>query len=405
MFKSLLHTIFHRRHFWRHATFSEIAELYASRMLRMSAIHIIGAFMSIFLFQLGYSVMEIAFFWAAFYFFKVVAALPVAAFVGWIGPKHSILISNLLYIPSMILFAMLPAFGPWLLLPILLLQGTSASMYSIAYSIDFSKVKSTEHAGKEIGYMNIIEKLTTGLSPLIGGFLAFIAGPQVVIIISAILFALSAVPLMRTGEQVNTRIKLKFRGFPWRLLLRHSLAQVSYGFDVFASGTVWTLYTAVVVIGISSNNEIYAASGILLSVIFFAALIASYTFGKIIDRRRGKELMRAGAIANALTHFMRPFTGSPIAIAGLNATNEVATTGYTMPYTRALFDNADLSGARTTYLGLTDLIANFGAGVGALVLAFMVPYLGEQPTLTNFFFISAAVALLVLTARFPLYKK
>ena len=183
------------------------------------------------------------------------------------------------------------------------------------------------------------------------------------------------------------------------------MAQVSYGFDVFASGTVWTLYTAVVVIGISSNNEIYAASGILLSVIFFAALIASYTFGKIIDRRRGKELMRAGAIANALTHFMRPFTGSTIAIAGLNATNEVATTGYTMPYTRALFDNADLSGARTTYLGLTDLIANFGAGVGALVLAFMVPYLGEQPTLTNFFFISAAVALLVLTARFPLYKK
>ena len=405
MMKSILHSIFHRRHFWRHATFSEIAELYASRMLRMAAVHIIGSFMSIYLFQVGYSVTQIALFWAAFYFFKVVTALPSAAFVGWIGPKHAILISNLLYIPAMLCFAVLPEWGAWLLVPTLVLQGLSASIYSIAYSIDFSKVKSAEHAGKEIGYMNIIEKLTGGLSPLIGGFLAFITGPQVVIVISAILFALSAVPLMRTGEQVNTRIRLKFKGFPWHLLLRHSLAQTSLGFDVFASGTVWTLYTAVVIIGISSNNEIYIASGILLSVIFLAALVASYTFGKLIDRRRGKELMQAGAVANALTHLMRPFTGSPIAIAGLNATNEVATTGYTMPYTRAVFDNADLSGARTTYLGLTELIANFGAGLGALLLAFMAPYFGEQPALTGFFFVSAAAALLVLTARFPLYKK
>src|SRR5690606_1063569 len=132
-----------------------------------------------------------------------IIALPAARLIAWIGPKHAILVSNLLYIPSMIAFALLPQFGPWLLGVALIFQAVSATMYSIGYMIDFSKVKSVEHAGKEIAYMNIFEKVTTGLSPLIGGFIAFLFGPQVVIIIAAVLFALAAVPLFRTGEQVS----------------------------------------------------------------------------------------------------------------------------------------------------------------------------------------------------------
>jgi len=95
---------------------------------------------------------------------------------------------------------------------------------------------------------------------------------------------------------------------------------------------------------------------------------------------------------------------SPVTVAGLNAANELATTGYTLPYTRAVFDNADLSGARTTYLGVLEAIANFGAGVGALFLATVALTIGDEFSLRSFFFVTAAVVLLVLTARFPLYK-
>ncbi len=395
-----------RRHFWRYATFSEIAELYTSRMMRIAALHMAGAFMSIYLYQIGYGIGYIALFWASFFLFKAIISLPVASTVAKIGPKHAILVSNILYIPAMILFALLPVYGPWLLLPILILQATSACMYAIAYTIDFSKVKSIEHAGKEIAYMNIIEKITTGISPLIGGALAFFFGLQVVLILAAILFALAAVPLLSTGEQVKTNIKLTFRGFPWKLIREHWLAQTAVGFDVFASGTVWTLYTAVIVIGISSsNNNVYIISGLLLSVVLLAALAASYIYGRLIDKKRGGDLMRVSIFANALTHFIRPFITTPITVAGINAANEVATTGYTMPYTRAVFDNADLSGYRTTYLGIVDLIGNLGAFLAAAVLGILVLTIGETAALTNFFFIAGVIVLLVLTARFSLYKK
>ena len=394
-----------RRHFWRHATYSEIAELYMSRMLRMAALYIASAFMSIYLYQNNYSIGAIALFWAAFYFFKTIAALPVASLIARIGPKHGILISNLLYIPSMISFAFLPVLGPWLLLPVLILQGTSAIMYSIGYTIDFSKVKSVEHAGKEIAYMNILEKITTSISPLIGGILAYFFGPQFVLVVAAVLFALAAVPLFNSGEQVQVGKKLNFIGFPWRLIREHWLAQAALGFDVFTSGTVWTLYVAVIIIGISTNNDIYVITGILLSVVLIATLISSYVYGKIIDKKGGRALMKASIIANSLTHLIRPFITTPVLVAGANIANEVATTGYTMPYTRAVFDSADLSGHRVTYIGMVEALSNFGAFLGAAVLGVLVIAAGDDFALTNFFFLAGVVVLLVLTSHFPLYKR
>jgi len=394
-----------RRHFWRHATYSEIAELYISRMLRMAAFFIASAFMSIYLYQNGYGIGQIALYWSVFYLFKALTSLPVAAFVAKIGPKHGIFISNLLYIPALISFVFLPQVGPWLLLPILILQATSASMYAISYTIDFSKVKSIEHAGKEIAYMNMLEKITTSLSPLLGGVLAYFFGPQFVLVVAAILFALAAVPLFNTGEQVQTGRKLEFKLFPWRLIRQHWLGQIAVGFDVFTSGTVWTLYVAVIVIGISSNNDIYVITGALLSVVLVATLISSYIYGKIIDNKHGSILMKVSAVANALTHLMRPFINSPVLVAGANVANEVATTGYTMPYTRAIFDNADLSGHRATYIGLVDTLSNFGAFLAAATLGLLVIAADDTFALTNFFFLGGVVALLVLTTHFSLYKR
>ena len=406
MIKDFFNRFLLRRHFWRHASFSEIAELYASRVLRMAAIFIISTFVSIYLYQIGYTIPVIAFFWAGFFIFKTIIALPIARLVAWIGPKHAILTSNLLFIPAMVAYALLEQYGTWLLFIAAFFQAISAGMYQIGYQIDFSKVKSVDHAGAQIAYMNIFEKITTGLSPLIGGVIAFIWGPQVVIIVSAILFALAAVPLFRSGEQVRVNQKLVIRGFPWRLLRQHAVAQFAVGFDVFASGTVWSLFVAVVIIGVSStNNDVYIVTGVLLSVVLVVALLASYTFGKIIDRNQGGRLIRFGAIANAVTHVLRPFAVSPISIVTVNAVNELATTAYALPYTRAVFDNADLSGARTTYLGFLEAIANFGAGIAALLLGIGALMLGGEGALHYFFFVAAAVALLVLTARFPLYKK
>jgi MFS family permease len=405
MMRKILRKLLHKRHFWRQASFSEIAELYASRMLRMLALNMTAAFASIYLYQIGYSVFFIALLWAAFYFLKFAIAMPLAAMVARIGPKHAILISNVLYIPALIALALLPTFGTLVLIGMVIFQASSSMLYQIAYSVDFSKVKSVKHAGKEIAYMNILEKITTGLSPLIGGLLAFALGPQAVIIIAAGLFSIAALPLFKTAEQELPNQRLAFRGFPWRLVTRNIPSEMALGFDAFTSGTVWTLFTAITIIGIAADNEVYATNGILLSVVLLSALGASYAYGRLIDRRRGKELLQIAAIVNSITHFLRPFIGTPVAIAGLNIANEAATAGYGMSYTRGNFDNADLSGRRTTYIGIMEALANLGAALAAVALAALTLIVSEARSMEYFFFIAAAVVLLIATARFPLYRR
>jgi hypothetical protein len=70
-----------------------------------------------------------------------------------------------------------------------------------------------------------------------------------------------------------------------------------------------------------------------------------------------------------------------------------------------VFDNADLSGQRVTYLGLVEMQANFGAALGGFVLCSLTLMLGDKSAIHAFFFVAAVVVLLITTAKFPLYRK
>ena len=199
MLQNLIHRFLLRRHFWRHATFSEVAELYASRTLRVMAINIASVLMSVYLYQNGYSLVFIAGYWSLYYFLKIFITFPAAKYIARFGPKHAILLSNLLYIPAMIIFSFVPTWGISAIVLTGILQALSATIYDLGYLVDFSKVKNAEHAGNEIAYMNILEKLAKGLSPLIGGLLAYLISPEVTMWAAAGLFAIASVPLMQTA--------------------------------------------------------------------------------------------------------------------------------------------------------------------------------------------------------------
>jgi len=405
MIQQLIHRLLLGRHFWRHATFSEVAELYTSRMLRMLAINMSAAFISVYLYQNGYPIVFIATYWIGFFLFKVIAALPAAKYAAAFGPKHGILLSNILYIPSMIIFAFVPEWGLPAIIVAGALQGLSATLYDLCHLIDFSKVKSVDHAGKEIAYMNIVEKIATGLSPLIGGVLAFVAGPQTTMLAAGLLFALAALPLFKTGEPTPTRQKLVFKGFPWRMTWRSLVAESAIGFDGLASSSAWALLVAVAVLGVHGDNQVYAQLGALLSVVLLAALAASYAYGNLIDKKRGRELLRIAVLTNSLVHLSRPFVGSVPMVAGINVANEAATTGYGMAFMRGMFDTADISGHRITYLGCIEIALNFGAMLSGVVILLFILALGAVPGMKAVYFLVAITSLLIMTPKFRLYRK
>ncbi|MDB5176565.1 MAG: rane protein of unknown function [Candidatus Saccharibacteria bacterium] len=404
MLQTIIHRLLQRRHFWRYASFDEVAELYASRMMRLLAQFMINLFITLYLYQHGYSILFISIYFAISFGFRAIIAYPAARYIARFGPKHGILIGNLLYIPALICFTMVPHIGVAAIALFGFFQSISMVIYDLSYLVDFSKVKHVLHAGKEIGYMQILERLTASLSPLIGGLIAFLIAPEATMVLAAILFAFASIPLMRTSEQTKLHQKLDFRGFPWRATWRSVVAETAVGFDTFASNGVWVLFLTVVVFT-GSSNDIYLKIGAFASVTAVTSFVAAYAFGRVIDWRRGKDLLRIATVANAMTHLFRPFVNAPAGIIAANITNEIATTGYSMAYMRGIFDAADNSGHRIVYLFFISVAMNFGAMLACLTLAALIMVLPSVTlAMQTFFVVAGLYVLLILGSRFNLYR-
>ena len=105
MFKELLFIAKSGHAYWRSVSFSEIAELYASRFLRVVAQNLVDAFVIVYLYQQGYSLTSLCLILGFYFLYKTLWGYLSAHIVAWFGPKTSLLISNVVAIPALISLA------------------------------------------------------------------------------------------------------------------------------------------------------------------------------------------------------------------------------------------------------------------------------------------------------------
>lgn len=404
MIQQFIHRLLKRRHFWRYVSFGEIAELYASRLMTMFALKFVMAFASVYLYKLGYAVTEIALFWALYYGIKAISVTPVALIEARIGPKHGVLTANILFAIGLCFLLLADNYGAAAIFAWCITHGFAGTLNNVCYMTDFSKVKHSNHAGKEIGFMNIVEKIAAGISPVVGGVIASLFGPSWAILLSIFLFAVSAVPLFRTAEPVKTHQKITLRGFPWRRAWRSIRGSGALGVDIVATNMGWVLFMSVAIFA-NDGDELYAKIGALTSISLVIALAASYVFGRLIDRKQGLLLLKSSALVNSALHLLRPTVSTPTGIILTNAVNEAAYTGYSLAFIRGEFDLADTPGYRIAYLSLMEIGASLGATIAALMIALCASIYGEVGGLAVFYVFAAFATLFIAASRFPLYKR
>ena len=76
-----------------------------------------------------------------------------------------------------------------------------------------------------------------------------------------------------------------------------------------------------------------------------------------------------------------------------------------MPFLRGLFDLADISGKRTEYLFIIEMMVNLGAGLVGVLLGVLFMSFGALVALKLFFVILAVFTLLIATPKFALYRR
>lgn len=403
-----MYVLVRRTHFWRYVGFAELAELYASRMLRVMALQMMGGFAVVYLLQLGYPLHFVAWFWCAYFMLRILMAPLVAVTVARYGPKHSTLLSNICQVIAafFLILASNPHFGFAALLVYMPFAGFARSLYDVAYLVDFSKIKHVEHAGRELGFMQIIERVVLSLGPLLGGLIALAFGPQAMLGFGSVLMIIAALPLFFTGEPVRVKQKITLKHFNWKVAWKPTVANVATGIDVNLSGITWAAFLAIVVLGGVNEAAIYAEIGALSSAAIIASILAAYLYGKLVDSNQGKTLLKVSVLGDTILHFLRPFASVPIQALGINVANEVVTTGYTMPATRGIFDTADgLPGYRIVYMTVMGTALVAGDCIAMFVLAILTTYFSDTSALKLTYLALAPCMLFILFHASAIYRR
>lgn len=405
MVEDILYRIRLGKHYWRSVPFAEMAELYVSRFLRTVSQGMIGLFIVVFLYQKGYSVLAILLLIAGYYFLRALLCFPAAYYIAWAGPKRVTLVSNILLIPSLWALVMIDMYTIASVVAFFAFQAISFSLYYIASDVQFSSINHAASAGKEVGWLHIMEKIGAGIAPMVGGFVAYAFGPERVMWIAAGLSVMSALPLFLSPEKVRRKQRVMFRGFPVRVLLGQFVSGGLVGLDYVVTTAVWSLFVSVAVFGVA-DDSVYAKLGVVFSISLLASVVTSHVYGVLIDRRRAKELYHAGVVVNAAIHAIRPFITTPVGVAVINAANEVGTSAYNMPYIRNTYESADnLPGYRIVYLSVILAVTCAGASLMALAAALLVQQFGPVEGMKYAFFVGALMTPILIWHGFASLRR
>lgn len=397
MLEKILFSFIGGRHRFRRMTFDELSELYSSMMLRSLAMSMAGIFIPIYLYQHGYEVWQILFFYALVFSTQFICAIPVAYLIALIGPKHVILISYLLQVCSMlglIYIQNLPSYAY-----IALVFGISNIAFFMAFNISFSKVKHSKSGGREVGWAYVMERSGAVLGPLVGGLVAFVFAPQYTFAVSIAILSVAAVPLFLSKEPVQLKQKLNFKDLKIKKIKADVISYSALVVETTISLVVWPLFVGVIVF----KDNPYVQLGVITSISIIVSFAVARAIGKIVDNKRGRSLLRFNAVINAILHLFRPFTTGFATALAINLVNDGVTPGYRMPYLKGMYDAADdHPGFRIVYIATLELFGTLSRAVFFAVSALAAYFLSiDRLFFAGLFFVGALASLLIMLERYP----
>jgi len=400
MFHELLFAVRGTHAYWRSAPFSEIAELYAAMFLRIVAQNLVDAFVTVYLYQRGYSLTMICLLLGGYFLHRALWSYFSGHIIAWLGPKSSLLLSNIIAVPALVSLALIGTYTMGATIAYFLFEGISLTILGIATDVQLSSIKHDKKAGSELGWLFIAEKVGAAVAPTVGGLLAFRFGPESVMWVASLIMVVAALPLLMSPENTRRRQRITYHGFDWRSLGKQMISPTVRGADFAVSGGIWAIFIAIVVFG-TSTNAVYAQLGVLFSISFVASVVISWVYGRIIDHSKGEPLLRFGASFNVLIHAARPFVTTPIAVGMTNIMNEAGTSAYTMPTVRGQYDVVEqIPGYRSVYFSITMLFYCLGGGIIMFLAAGLITALGDINGMKAMFWVMAAAVPLIMIHGF-----
>lgn len=280
----------HQEHFWHFLRNKEMNEIYLSLGIVNFALGLVSVFVPIYLYQLGFSMMEIL----LYYFLLPINSIIltryfVAPLVIKVGVKKSILYSVIFKIIFFVGLQILPG-ASWLIFILPTLNVLKTQVGSLSYHLNYLEHSDATKRGREVSAIFGSTLFAGLMAPLFGGLIISLAGFNVLFTLAIILMIVSAIPILWLPKQKTVgEVPFETKGM-WREMFRSSNIPlfVSYGgyaIEEWIGFVVWSLF---IFFMLKSTTEVGAINTIVAGITF----CVFYLVGRLSDKKDKKQLIK-----------------------------------------------------------------------------------------------------------------
>lgn len=312
--------------------FTELNEIFAVMSLRSFAVSMIGIFVPIYMYTLGYSLQEIFLLHIIMFFIEFAFELVAAQVISKLGPKHSIALSMPFLVAHFWLLSTVPQYH-WPLWLIAAAGGISLALYWQGYNYDFSRSKTKNGATKDISRLYIMLAVLGAIAPFVGGTIATYFGFQALYGVVIGLLMIVFLPLIWFKEKQRSR-PLNSGSIKLSDIYRDILAYGGSGMEASVTMIIWPLFVFAIV---GTVQKV----GIITSLTVILSIMVTYFVGKKVNNGNRHNFVKYGGLVDSLTYIVIIFVDTFGQILSLNFVRALIGSLRSAPFTSEYYLHAD----------------------------------------------------------------
>ena len=316
----------------------ELNQFYLTMFLTTFAESLISIFVPIYLFNLGYPIYQILFFYFLLSIYFLLLAFPAAKIVSKIGEKHSILLSTpfailyylgLIFITkSTLLFFILPLF-----------HSLRMVLFNYGFHLNFVTHSHQKKRGRELATFGIVLIIASALAPYIGSLLATINFP-LAFATSSLLIILGTAPLFLTKDK-RERMDFNFKGLFKKTFSKKNkgnfISFSGYAIESIIGRTIWPIFL-IIIIGTISKTGLIISASLIISLLTFQFI------GRLTDKVDKIRLLKIGTFLYFLGWVGRIFADTATKVLFIDSYKNISEKILQLPWEAHSYDLAKRNG-------------------------------------------------------------
>ncbi|MBW6451116.1 MAG: MFS transporter [DPANN group archaeon] len=313
----------------------DMDEIYLSFSIMSFAESLISIFVPIYLYNLGFSIVSII-----FYFFMISVSFVVFSFMGArfisrFGVKHSIFVSTFFLVSYYFGLQYIVVF-PLLFYILPILFSLRMILFNFGFHLNYVEHSSKGKRGRELALIYMLSMISSVCAPFIGAIIIGLFGYSPLFVFGSIILIISVFPLFMTKDSYE---KVHFENLGLLGLIssvtdRNMLLSFSgYAIESIIGRVIWPIFLIILMLDIESVGLVFSAS-LVFSLFLF------YFIGVMTDHFDKRKVLKFATIFYFIGWIGRIFVNTPFKVFIVDSYKNFSEKVLIIPWSAYLYDVA-----------------------------------------------------------------